>query len=217
MNVDRRGAWFMAKLNKVATAVSAVFGDRAYLYVVGSATYKTNPRDLDLLVVVKRPRGGALARFYRLAEAIGGVKIGANYCSADRLIGEWDTWVGLIDVERLGETPPVLLRTWRENYIAIRGPPLDALIPPVRITLEDVVYGMYGVKYCEDVLTNNRAYEAVLEGDSFVRRKVVLSEEQRRFFVDYCRKWIRRNLAAVGELQSGVLQNLSTTQLPRVI
>ncbi|MGC9108218.1 MAG: hypothetical protein ACP5IE_08550 [Infirmifilum sp.] len=182
------------KIAKIEEIVREAF-HTAYLYVVGSATYKLNPRDLDMLIVVKRASGSKLARFYRLIETrMEGVKIGATYFSSDRIIGDWNIWIGVLELDRLDVVAPVLRHSWRENYISVIGPPLDAVIPPVKVTLNDVIYGMYGVKYCEDVLANNRAYEAVLIGDSFIRRKVVLSEEQREFFREYCKKWIRRNL-----------------------
>jgi len=189
----------LSRISRVRDAVREVFLHRAYLYVVGSALYKMKPRDLDLLLVVRGARDSEFARFGRLVDRIGGVKVGTGYAaSSDRIIGDWNTWIGVISLEKLDKTPPVLLRTWRENYLAVVGPPLGALVKPVKITLDDVIYGMYGVKYCEDVLANNRAYEIVLSGDTFIMRKVVLNDEQRRFFKEYCRKWIRLNLVAAG-------------------
>jgi hypothetical protein len=171
--------------------------DRVAVYLVGSATYKHKPRDVDILVIPERPRGGELARFHRaLYDAFGSfVKIAGSYtgCS-DRVVGEWKVWVGVLPSQLAAAVPPVLRATWRENYVAVRSPPLEHVLPPAEITVEEVARGQYGVEFCKKALETRSLEELLLEGDSFVTRRVTLDEGQLAFLRQYCRRWNLYNL-----------------------
>ncbi len=172
--------------------------DRVAVYLVGSATYKYKPRDVDILIIPERPRGGELARFHRaLYDALGSfVKIAGNSytgCS-DRVVGEWKVWVGVVPSQLVAAVPPVLRSTWRENYVTVRGPPLEHVLPPAEITVEEVARGQYGVEFCKRALETRTLEEQLLEGDSFVMRKATLDEGQLAFLRQYCRRWNLHNL-----------------------
>ena len=186
--------------------------DKSAVFLVGSATYKRSPRDVDILVIPYSPRGGELARFYRgLQEALGDfAKVaGSSYtgCS-DRIIGEWRVWVGVIPREQVATIPPVLRSTWRENYVAVRGPPLELILPPAEITVEEVAYGQYGVEFCKRALETGVLRELLLEGDSFVVRKTRLNEEQLSFLRQYCYRWNLRNLKRARQTNKALAKTL---------
>ena len=187
-----------------------------YVYLVGSATFKSNPRDIDILVITNSTRGGQLKKMYMdLTERFGErVKIATQYyggCS-DRVVGGWDIWVGVLSTQDLYNVPAVLRRTWRENYIAYRSPPLEHVMPPAEITLGHVLYGPYGVEFCKKHLAEGWLEEIVLDRESFVNRRVQLNDSQKEFLRQYCLKWALRNLEAVGappSIKASVVKELA--------
>jgi len=60
--------------------------------------------------------------------------------------------------------------------------------------VEEVAHGQYGVEFCKKALETRTLEEQLLEGDTFVTRKVTLDEGQLAFLRQYCRRWNLYNL-----------------------